>query len=72
MYKRQGIGGTSSWDNNTTLNASLVTDNHKAGLYIFGQNRERSGYDSDGDGYLSLIHILSLHCEMKAALFASE
>ena len=41
-----GIGGTSSWDNNTTLNASLVTDNHKAGLYIFGQNRERSGYDS--------------------------
>ena len=49
-----GIGGTSSWDNNTTLNASLVTDNHKAGLYIFGQNRERSGYDSDGDGYTEL------------------
>ena len=49
-----GIGGTSSWDNNTTLNASLVTDNHKAGLYIFGQNRERSGYDNDGDGYTEL------------------
>lgn len=49
-----GIGGTSSWDNSTTLNASLVTDNHKAGLYIFGQNRERSGYDSDGDGFTEL------------------
>ena len=31
-----------------------MTDNHKAGLYIFGQNRERSGYDSDGDGYTEL------------------
>ena len=49
-----GVGGTSDWDNSTTLNASLVTDNHKAGLYIFGQNRERSGYDYDGDGFTEL------------------
>lgn len=49
-----GIGGTSSWDNTTTLNASLVTDNQKAGLYVFGQNRERSGYDNDGDGFTEL------------------
>lgn len=49
-----GIGGTSSWDNTTTLNASLVSDNQKAGLYIFGQNRERSGYDSNGDGFTEL------------------
>ena len=39
------IGGSSSFDNNTSLNASLVTDDHRAGLYIFGQNRHRSGYD---------------------------
>ena len=32
----------------------LLTDNSKAGLYIFGQNRERSGYDSDGDGFTEL------------------
>lgn len=49
-----GVGGTSSWDNSTTMNASLVTDNSKAGLYIFGQSRERSGYDSDGDGFTEL------------------
>lgn len=49
-----GIGGTSVFENNTTLNASLVTDNHKAGLYVFGQNRERSGYDADGDGFTEL------------------
>lgn len=48
------VGGTSNWDNSTTLNASLVTDDQKAGLYIFGQNRERSGYDSNGDGFTEL------------------
>lgn len=37
-----GIGGTSSWDNNTTLNASLVTDNHKAGLYILDRTEKEA------------------------------
>ena len=45
------IGGSSSFDNNTSLNASLVTDDHRAGLYVFGQNRHRDAYDHDGDGY---------------------
>ena len=48
------IGGSSAFDNNTSLNASLVTDDHRAGLYIFGQNRHRSGYDYDGDGFTEL------------------
>lgn len=47
------IGGSRA-DNNTTLNASLVTDDHKAGIYIFGQNRYRSAYDHDGDGFSEL------------------
>ena len=41
-------------DNNTTLNASLVTDDHKAGIYIFGQGRHRASYDHDGDGFSEL------------------
>lgn len=49
-----GVGGLSTFDNNTTMNASLVTDNHKAGIYVFGQNRERSGFDYDGDGFTEL------------------
>ncbi len=53
------IGGSSAFDNNTTLNASLVTDNHKAGLFIFGQNRHRSGYDDDGDGFTELPRLKS-------------
>ena len=31
-----------------------MTDDHRAGLYIFGQNRYRSGYDYDGDGFTEL------------------
>lgn len=46
--------GNGSYDNNTSLNASLVTDDHKAGLYVFGQNRHRDGYDHDGDGFTEL------------------
>ena len=49
-----GVGGLSSFDNNTTMNASLVSDNHKAGIYVFGQNRQRSGFDYDGDGFTEL------------------
>ncbi|MDL2282492.1 TonB-dependent receptor [Parabacteroides sp. OttesenSCG-928-G06] len=47
------IGGDRP-DNNTTFNASLVTDDHKAGIYIFGQKRYRSAYDHDGDGFTEL------------------
>ena len=47
------IGGSRP-DNNTTVNASLVTDDHKAGIYLFGQGRHRASYDHDGDGYSEL------------------
>ena len=47
------VGGSTP-DNNTTINASLVTDDHKAGLYVFGQNRQRGHYDHDGDGFSEL------------------
>lgn len=48
------IGGSGNLENNTSLNASLVTDNNKEGLYVFGQNRQRAGYDHDGDGFTEL------------------
>ena len=49
-----GIGDASVFENNTTMNASLVSDNQKLGLAVFGQNRERAGYDHDGDGFTEL------------------
>ncbi|MGL5262675.1 MAG: TonB-dependent receptor, partial [Bacteroides sp.] len=54
-----GIGGLSTFDNNTSLNASLVTDDHKAGIYIFGQNRYRAGYDHDNDGFTEMPKLKS-------------
>ncbi|MDD5824591.1 MAG: carboxypeptidase-like regulatory domain-containing protein, partial [Prevotellaceae bacterium] len=35
------ITGSSSFDNSTTANASVVTDDHKAGLFVYGQKRYR-------------------------------
>ncbi len=49
--------GDGTADNNTTLNASLVTDNHKAGLFIFGQNRQRGAFDANNDSFSELCEL---------------
>ncbi|MDR0368826.1 MAG: TonB-dependent receptor [Bacteroidales bacterium] len=38
-------------DVNTTVNASLLTNNSKAGIFIFGVLRNRSPYDNNDDGF---------------------
>ena len=53
------IGLTGALDNNTTLNASLVTDDRKAGLTLYGQSRIRGAYDHDGDGFVEIPTIKS-------------
>ena len=53
------IGCGKSLDNNTTLNASLVTDDRKAGLTIYGQSRIRDAYDHNGDGFVEIPVIKS-------------
>lgn len=53
------IGSGSSYDNVTSVNASLITDNRKMGLYLYGQNRHRSGYDHDGDGFTEIPQLES-------------
>lgn len=66
------IGGTNAFDNNTSLNASLVTDDHKAGLYIFGQSRYRDGYDHDGDGFTDLTEMSNKTIGMRTYLKTSN
>jgi outer membrane receptor for ferrienterochelin and colicins len=46
----QYIGGK-AWDFSNSFNASLVSDDSKAGLSIFGHNRHREPYDHNGDGF---------------------
>ncbi|MGQ9846150.1 MAG: TonB-dependent receptor [Bacteroidales bacterium] len=38
-------------DINTSLNASVVSDDYKIGVMIFGSTRQRSPFDYDGDGF---------------------
>jgi len=53
------IGISGAFDNNTTLNASVVTDNNKAGIMVYGQSRYRDGYDDNGDGYTEIAQLKS-------------
>lgn len=53
------LNGSGDYDNNTTLNLSLVSDNNKMGAYVYGQNRYRSAWDLNGDGFSELAKIKS-------------
>ncbi len=44
------IGGK-SWEYGNSFNASVVSDDHRAGLALFGHNRHRDPYDRNGDGF---------------------
>jgi outer membrane receptor for ferrienterochelin and colicins len=41
-------------DINTSLNASVVSDDNKTGIMIFGSTRQRSPLDYDGDGFTEI------------------
>ena len=47
--------GSGSFDNNTALNLSLVSSDNKMGAYVYGQNRHRSAWDSNGDGFSEFL-----------------
>nr|WP_308571022.1 TonB-dependent receptor [uncultured Prevotella sp.] len=48
------IDGRSCFQNNTTMNASVVSSDHKAGLYVYGESHHRPGFDYDHDGYTEM------------------
>ena len=66
------IDGSSAWDHNTTMNASLVSSDHKMGLYVFGQNRKRDGYDKDDDGFTELPTLKNQTIGMRSFLKTSN
>lgn len=53
------IGPSGALDNNTTVNASVVTDNNKAGIFVYGQSRYRDGYDDNKDGFTEVAQLKS-------------
>ena len=46
-------------DINTSLNASFVSDDHKAGVYVFGMLKDRDWYDRNDDGFSDVPEINS-------------
>lgn len=53
-HELTSIGMSGALDNNTSVNASMVTDDARGGLSVFGQRRSRDGYDADGDGFAEI------------------
>lgn len=50
------IGGKSP-DINTTVNATVVSDDNNAGITLFGSTRQRSPYDNNGDGFSEITKL---------------
>ena len=52
-----GFNSKGAFENNTSFNASMLTDNRKAGMMVYGQHRARDAYDHDGDGFTELPNL---------------
>src|SRR6056297_852 len=62
---QQGYNGVAenydtSGDYNISLNGSLVSDDYKTGLSLFGFHRKRDPFDANGDGFSELASIDNL------------
>lgn len=59
LSNNTGVFQGGGYDTNTTLNGSFVTDDNKAGVYIFGMVKNRSDYDRDDDGFSDIPKVNS-------------
>ena len=51
------IGGSSAVHNTTDINASIVSEDNKLGLALFGQNTAKDAWDANADGFTELSKI---------------
>ena len=51
------IGGSSAVHNTTDINASIVSEDNKLGLAVFGQNTAKDAWDANADGFTELSKI---------------
>ena len=51
------IGGSSAMHNTTDINASIVSEDNKLGLALFGQNTAKDAWDANADGFTELSKI---------------
>lgn len=67
-----GLTGFKSIDNNLSFNASVVSDDNRAGAMLFGQARYRDAYDTNGDGFSELGRLDSRALGVRAYIKPSE
>ena len=51
------INGSGAFHNTTDINASIVSEDNKLGLAVFGQNTSKDAWDANGDGFTELSSI---------------
>ena len=51
------IAGSPAFHNTTDINASIVSEDNKLGLAVFGQNTAKEAWDANGDGFTELSKI---------------
>ena len=56
-HTTMAIGGSGAFHNTTDINASIVSEDNKLGLAIFGQNTAKDAWDANGDGFTELSTI---------------
>ena len=54
-----GISKDSALENNTSINGSFVSDDHRAGVYIFGMAKDRDAIDFNDDGFTDVLKMES-------------
>lgn len=65
-HQLMSMGFTGALDNNTTFNASVVGQNNRIGLTVYGQNRLRDGYDHNDDGFTEVATLKSQTMGLRA------
>ena len=51
------IAGSSALHSTTDINASIISEDNKLGLAVFGQNTAKDAWDANGDGFTELSKI---------------
>lgn len=63
-----GVDGSGSLASDITadFNASVVSDDSRSGIFIFGMNRQRDAWDANDDGYSELVKLENISAGLRA------
>ncbi len=63
-----GVDGSGSFANDISadFNASVVSDDFKSGIFIFGMNHERDAWDANDDGFSDIVKLENLSAGLRA------